>query len=437
MKKNVLLLAVLVLLSCQIIHSQIKYYTATGKDSVTYVATDQGLLILKRDSTQALQYYSLINDSNKVYSRALDNGNYLILGTNSSVDLYSLSNKLLPNYIGSLKITNIISIRPFGNNFAIIRGSEFNSDNYEHYIIGSENNSIRILDSINCSSATYAGKTPFYPEVVYPYLFGKVNDSSIVVYKYSENQRIFELIDTMNIATPGYAIIEMYGAKNRFFIRESKAVLYPDYSINYKKYEVVNDSLKYLSQRSFYDTHPFIDEIECTDSLIRFNGSYTYLNSFTYLTGNYSLTTIYHPLSGSKIYHISYDYSEMYYSTKILNDTIHYAQYIYNPVYVNDITEIKNFNLLQNYPNPFNPTTTIRYTIPSARSPLPGGARGGLVTLKVYDMLGREVATLVNENQKAGNYEVEFNGSNLASGIYFYRLKDGNYISTKKLVLLK
>ena len=93
--------------------------------------------------------------------------------------------------------------------------------------------------------------------------------------------------------------------------------------------------------------------------------------------------------------------------------------------------------LEQNYPNPFNPTTIIKYSIPSELSPLPGGARGGLVTLKVYDMLGREAATLVNEEQKAGNYEVEFNGANLASGIYYYRLKAGNYISTKKLVLLK
>ncbi len=97
----------------------------------------------------------------------------------------------------------------------------------------------------------------------------------------------------------------------------------------------------------------------------------------------------------------------------------------------------KTFTLSQNYPNPFNPTTIIKYSIPSELSPLPGGVRGGLVTLKVYDILGREISTLVNKNQKPGNYEVEFNGSKLASGIYFYRLKAGNYIATKKFVLLK
>jgi hypothetical protein len=60
-----------------------------------------------------------------------------------------------------------------------------------------------------------------------------------------------------------------------------------------------------------------------------------------------------------------------------------------------------------------------------------------LVTLKVYDVLGTEIATLINEEKPAGNYEVEFNGTNLPSGIYFYQLKSGNYIETKKMILLK
>jgi len=111
---------------------------------------------------------------------------------------------------------------------------------------------------------------------------------------------------------------------------------------------------------------------------------------------------------------------------------------------------VNEFKLLQNYPNPFNPVTKIRYTIPSV------GAFVGTslmkfsqlkVLLKVYDMLGREVATLVNEEKPAGVYEVEFsakggyasggNAYNLASGVYFYRLETAGFISTKKLILLK
>ncbi len=85
------------------------------------------------------------------------------------------------------------------------------------------------------------------------------------------------------------------------------------------------------------------------------------------------------------------------------------------------------FSLSQNYPNPFNPTTTIIYTIP----------KSSLVTIKVYDILGKLVETLVNAQKIVGNYKVEFNASKFASGVYFYQLRAGNFISTKKLVLLK
>jgi hypothetical protein len=97
-------------------------------------------------------------------------------------------------------------------------------------------------------------------------------------------------------------------------------------------------------------------------------------------------------------------------------------------------TEIKSFSLSQNYPNPFNPTTTIKYTIPNVIST---NGRNLFVTLKVYDVLGNEVANLVNEEKPVGSYTVQFNGNRLASGIYFYQIKAGTYTATKKLILLK
>ncbi len=101
-----------------------------------------------------------------------------------------------------------------------------------------------------------------------------------------------------------------------------------------------------------------------------------------------------------------------------------------------DLLNPSDFELSQNYPNPFNPSTKIQYTI--AKSPLLGGdGRGGLVALKVYDILGREVTVLVNEQQKPGYYEVQFNASGLTSGIYFYKLQAGSYIQTKKMLLLR
>ncbi|MFZ1322143.1 MAG: T9SS type A sorting domain-containing protein, partial [Ignavibacteria bacterium] len=86
-----------------------------------------------------------------------------------------------------------------------------------------------------------------------------------------------------------------------------------------------------------------------------------------------------------------------------------------------------NYSLYQNYPNPFNPSTVIKYDIKNS----------GLVSLKVYNVLGSEVASLVNEVKQAGRYEVEFNGLNLNSGIYYYRLQAGEYTETKKMLLLK
>jgi hypothetical protein len=118
--------------------------------------------------------------------------------------------------------------------------------------------------------------------------------------------------------------------------------------------------------------------------------------------------------------------------------TLAYAIIVDKVVPVEDETKpVYEFKLEQNYPNPFNPSTKIKFTIPASDSPLLGGARCGLVTLKVYDVLGKEVATLVNEEKPAGSYEVDFDGKDIASGIYFYQLKAGKYIETKKMVLIK
>ena len=117
------------------------------------------------------------------------------------------------------------------------------------------------------------------------------------------------------------------------------------------------------------------------------------------------------------------------------------ASYTYSAVSIAGVEDGSNneftFNLYQNYPNPFNPDTKIRFSVSDF----------GFTVLKVYDILGNEVATLVNEEKPAGSYEVEFStigGSNfsgnaytLPSGIYFYQLRSNSFINTKKMVLLK
>jgi hypothetical protein len=114
------------------------------------------------------------------------------------------------------------------------------------------------------------------------------------------------------------------------------------------------------------------------------------------------------------------------------------AIHSYIPTDVKEFTgEFNDYSLSNNFPNPFNPSTTIKYSIP----------QGINVTLKVYDILGNEVATLIDEYKPAGKYEVEFsakggsasggNAYNLTSGIYFYRLNAGSFTATRSMILLK
>jgi len=85
------------------------------------------------------------------------------------------------------------------------------------------------------------------------------------------------------------------------------------------------------------------------------------------------------------------------------------------------------YNLNQNYPNPFNPSTKITYSI----------AEPGLVSIKVFDILGRQIADLVNKQQSAGTYTVDFDAKNLSAGVYLYKIESGSFQATKKMILLK
>ena len=101
-------------------------------------------------------------------------------------------------------------------------------------------------------------------------------------------------------------------------------------------------------------------------------------------------------------------------------------------------TEIPGkYSLSQNYPNPFNPTTKIKFEIPLSRVVDALGGRGVLTQLIIYDILGREVAILVNEPLQPGTYEVDFDGTRYPSGIYFYRLSSGDFKAANKMIILK
>jgi len=128
------------------------------------------------------------------------------------------------------------------------------------------------------------------------------------------------------------------------------------------------------------------------------------------------------------------DYAPHWWGTQWADRT--FEKYnLFRKVFLSSATDVKDYNisspitfqLLQNYPNPFNPTTTIRYSIP----------KGTKITLKVFDILGKEVATLVNEFKNAGSYYTDWKPSNIASGVYFYRLQAGDLVKTNKLIILR
>ncbi|MBK7230424.1 MAG: T9SS type A sorting domain-containing protein [Ignavibacteriales bacterium] len=121
-------------------------------------------------------------------------------------------------------------------------------------------------------------------------------------------------------------------------------------------------------------------------------------------------------------------------SVSVMKDITEEAIQIYNSNFTDIPTSIENqpiviseFKLDQNYPNPFNPSTKISW-----QSPVSGHQK-----LKIYDVLGNEVVTLVNEYKSAGSYEIEFNASSLSSGVYFYKLQAGSFVQTKKMILMK
>ncbi len=182
------------------------------------------------------------------------------------------------------------------------------------------------------------------------------------------------------------------------------------------------DSLIYINDISdfvfnlLYNNYNYVDSVLKADSLAKA------------FAGNTTSTAYY-----SKMWEVSKGFT-----TKLFKDASHkltcliYTAWINagSPVSVDDENTLQSpitFNLYQNYPNPFNPTTKISWqsTVSSWQS------------LKVYDVLGNEVATLVNEEKPAGSYEVNFDAEGLSSGIYFYKLQAGSFVETKKMILLR
>jgi hypothetical protein len=192
------------------------------------------------------------------------------------------------------------------------------------------------------------------------------------------------------------------------------------------------DSLHYdpwleITVSNWLDGAEFVDGVEVFMKALGADGSiYDIAGNRTLPAGNKIAFLTYDPVSLD-----IYDGADKYYWFGFTKDAPQVKVLEWFGI-ITDVKTIDNlvpakFDLTQNYPNPFNPSTSIRFSIPQTSK----------VLLKVYDVLGREVATLVNSEKAAGNYEVNFDASKLASGLYVYTINAGNYSATKKMMLLK
>ncbi|MBK9097150.1 MAG: T9SS type A sorting domain-containing protein [bacterium] len=172
----------------------------------------------------------------------------------------------------------------------------------------------------------------------------------------------------------------------------------------------------------------------------------TNLFAGTFLGGVYLSTnngTNWTEVNSGLSYENDYIYSLAILDQYIFAGTLHLNGGVWRRPLSEMVTSIENdienypaqFLLEQNYPNPFNPSTKIRYTIPNVIAS--ETKQSQFVSLKIYDVLGKEVAGLVDEYKTAGEYEVKFNASQLPSGTYFYQLKAGEFTAVKKMILLK
>ena len=164
-------------------------------------------------------------------------------------------------------------------------------------------------------------------------------------------------------------------------------------------------------------------------NIVRLTGQCCTLTQGTYLLGKLRFNMLDSCCCNDTVRHLGSGASPLYDSLTLLTPAQWLGSYQLCMEGINHQTQElpKNFKLYNNYPNPFNPTTTIKFDLP----------KKSYVQMIIYDILGKTVSTLVDENREAGSYEVEWNGSNYSSGTYFYKLSAGDFVDVKRMILLK
>ena len=318
-------------------------------------------------------------------------------------------------------------------------GETYGTNQYARTMIFNFNDSLYFSNSLNNSSNVFP-----LSEICYGYETGSV--SGVWGSSQGEDFRIYHLNDS-GIITEGDEIFH-YSSNSHSF-RDFKMLSSDDSTNYYLPIIIGNDS------QILYAISRVNGSIDWEHNLNYNFGDFTASANLSFSDGNYIIYFSHYKMqirkrdNGQLIY---YDPATSINPISILetkDKKLYFIRaggtqsiFLYEIDDSSSILSVENVSLEkpneyflhQNYPNPFNPSTTIKFTISDLR----------FTTLKVYDLLGREVATLVNEEKPAGNYEVEFYGTGFPSGIYFYRLRvypagsgAGNFVETKKMVFIK
>ncbi len=391
------------------------YYKLWQKDSLYYLLTDKALFKFYSHETSGEFYLTRYIEGNFDPSMTLAiNDDHLFLKRNDSVDVYSNSyawdlifeSTFLPDYT----IYQWSSLNGFGPYVFIRSGDYYNLLKPVNGILTSVEDSLfahHLVEGIFFS----------YPYVV----IGNT------VYKYIEGFD-FYTVGQIGVSTANT------GISNDTLIGYFYWIEYPPYppAIEHSTlYRTVIEEPSFLSY-TFENWGMGTGQLHCSFCV----GTLIAKENLYYMTWTHAIVKnngglAYVPTQSDQV--IITDHYIF-----LLGDSLRYSKWYagstFYPFTWTNLTEVKNpvyqpsvYTLYQNYPNPFNPTTKIEYQLPELSK----------VKLTIYDVLGREVTTLVNEEKPAGTYEVDFDGTNLPSGVYFYRIESGSFSDTKKFILLK
>lgn len=364
--------------------------------------------------------------------------------------------------VGRYSLTNAegnYSIRLRENDTVIVYASPFNfnylPEYYDNKLTANEADVLVMTGNLENINFELANREPFANSIS-----GNLQDTlgnpivgNVTAFKIKDGQRPFR-VSVVSDSTGAYTLTDLLPGKYVLF-----ACSFPNYIPTYYRYDgaqafrpknadtLVIESTTALNNINFtllnrvYGGNGMISGIVNGTDKSPIQGAYVVAineqgnvisSAVSDASGYYNLSNL--SENNYTLLINKYDYDEATVSNiPVYQNNLYYAManVTINPQGVTSVNETsvvpENYVLSQNYPNPFNPETTIKFSIPQQQ----------FVSLKVYDILGNEVATLVNEVKQAGNYEVKLNGSALSSGIYFYSLKAGNFTKTLKMTLIK